>query len=155
MFLYIYIYIYTYTQTHREVRSSNLPRTAFFCSYGGMIAPKTHVCFAALARPQRQVHVTFYLYIYTHTQRDRSECSSTTHCPLSAFTAKRSNYHVEVFRCTCAPITARSCYFIYIYTYTNTHSHTYKYIHTHTQTGQQVHLPPTATCPQLLRNDCK
>jgi hypothetical protein len=50
---------------------------------------------------------------------------------------------------------AHSCKSMLIYIYTYTHTHTYIYIHTHTETLQQIHLPRTASCLLLRRNDCK
>jgi hypothetical protein len=89
---HIYIYIYIHTHRQREASKSIYHAWHFVCIYGEMIAITTHENFAAPARPQRQVHVTFYIYIYiyihTHTQSDRPANPSTPHCPFPAVTAK-------------------------------------------------------------------
>jgi hypothetical protein len=111
-------------------------------SYGKIIATTTHETFAALARPQRQVHVR-YTHTYTNPPRQSSKsmyharrlvCSygemiaNTTHENFVALARPKRQVHVDI--------------------YTHTHPHT------HTETGHQIHLPHTTTCLQLRRNDC-
>jgi hypothetical protein len=123
-----------------------------------MMATTTQETFAALARPQRQVHDRYIrTHTHTHTHRDRPASPCTTHGPLSAVTAKRMQ-----IPCARHSLQLRAhsgmymlILYIYIYIYTNTHTHIYIYIHTHThtETGQQIHVARTASCLQVRRND--
>jgi hypothetical protein len=75
IYIYIYIYIYTYTyiyiyiyiHTQRQASRSINHARPLVCSYGEMIATTTHETFAAIVRPQRKDHDTFYKYIHIHT----------------------------------------------------------------------------------------
>jgi hypothetical protein len=86
---YFYIYIHIQTHTQRQASKSIYHARLLVCSYGEMIASKTHENFAAHARPQRQVHVPLYIniyihtyiYIYTHTH---TEIGQQFHLPRTA-----------------------------------------------------------------------
>jgi hypothetical protein len=73
----------------------------------------------------RQVHVTLYIYIYTHSHIDRQASPSTTHGPFLAVTAKwlqiprtRPSIHLR------AQVGKLMLLYIYIYIYIYRHTHT-------------------------------
>jgi hypothetical protein len=153
------MYIYTNTLTHitntnRQSSKNTYHARNLVCNYGEMIPTTTHETFNPLARPRRQVNVILYIYththifthIYTHTHIVRPASPSTTHCPMSADTAKLLQYHSREFQSTFPPKAENPYFFIYIYRHTHIYTYTHTHTHTHRQTSKSIYHTRPLLC---------
>jgi hypothetical protein len=153
LFIYIYTdtYKYIHTHTHTPASTCTIHGSLSAVTSNWLQLPRTRI--SIHLRPQGGKSILLYIhthtYILIHKHTDRPAIQSTTHSSMSAVTAEwllipRTRLSIQL----CAQH-VKSMLYIYIYTHTNL------YIYTHTYTGQQIHLPRTAPCLQLRRNDCK